>query len=77
MLSMVSEIKFCLPVGKWGFLSPYAKFPIKMEVDGNFYVFPTVEHQERLTEPLDVLNRLRAVFHVVHARERGVFAHCH
>ena len=41
---MVSEIRFCLPVGKWGFLSPYAKFPIKMSVDGNIYTFPTVEH---------------------------------
>lgn len=44
MVTMVSEIKFCLPVGKWGFLSPYAAFPIQMEVDGNLYTFPTVEH---------------------------------
>ena len=41
---MVSEIRFCLPVGKWWFLSPYAEFPIKMEADGNFYTFLTVEH---------------------------------
>ena len=41
---MVAEIRFCLPVGKWWFLSPYAEFPIKMEVDGTFYTFPTVEH---------------------------------
>jgi hypothetical protein len=41
---MVEEIKFCSPVGKWWFLSPYAEFPIKMEVDGNFYTFSTVEH---------------------------------
>ena len=41
---MVAEIKFCLPVGKWWFLSPYAEFPIKMEVDGSFYTFPSVEH---------------------------------
>ena len=41
---MVAEIRFCSPVGKWWFLSPYAEFPIKMEVDGNFYTFPTVEH---------------------------------
>jgi ribA/ribD-fused uncharacterized protein len=41
---MVTEIKFCLPVGKWWFLSPYAEFPIKMEVDGKFYTFSTVEH---------------------------------
>ena len=44
MVTMVSEIKFCLPVGKWGFLSPYAAFPIQMEVDGKLYTFPTVEH---------------------------------
>lgn len=41
---MAAQIKFCLPVGKWGFLSPYAPFAIKMEVDGNSYTFPTVEH---------------------------------
>ena len=41
---MVEKIRFCLPVGKWWFLSPYAEFPIKMEVDGNFYTFLTVEH---------------------------------
>ena len=41
---MVSEIKFCLPVGEWGFLSPYAKYPIQMNVDGELYTFPSVEH---------------------------------
>lgn len=41
---MVNEIRFCLPVGKYGFLSPYANIPIKMEVEGKQYVFPTVEH---------------------------------
>ncbi|MBR1600055.1 MAG: NADAR family protein [Alphaproteobacteria bacterium] len=41
---MTDEIRFCLPVGKWWFLSPYAEFPITMEVDGNFYIFPSVEH---------------------------------
>ena len=41
---MVAEIKFCSPVGKWWFLSPYADFPINLEVDGKFYTFPTVEH---------------------------------
>ena len=41
---MAAEIKFCLPIGKWWFLSPYAEFPIKMEVDGGMYEFPTVEH---------------------------------
>lgn len=41
---MVAEIKFCLPIGKWWFLSPYAEFAIEMEVDGNFYTFASVEH---------------------------------
>lgn len=41
---MVAQIRFCLPVGKWWFLSPYAEFPISMEVDGKSYDFPTVEH---------------------------------
>ena len=41
---MVAEIRFCLPVGKWWFLSPYAELPLKMEVDGEMYSFPTVEH---------------------------------
>ena len=41
---MVAEIRFCSPVGKWWFLSPYAEFPIQMEVDGRVFTFPTVEH---------------------------------
>lgn len=41
---MVAEIRFCAPTGQWWFLSPYAEFPIQMEVDGHSYVFPTVEH---------------------------------
>ena len=41
---MVQEIRFCSPTGKYGFLSPYAPFPIRMSVDGQLYVFPTVEH---------------------------------
>jgi len=41
---MVAEIRFCSPLGKWWFLSPYAEFPIQMNVDGKFYTFPTVEH---------------------------------
>ena len=41
---MVSQIKFCLPIGQWWFLSPYAAFPIRMEADGEFYDFSTVEH---------------------------------
>ena len=41
---MFSEIRFCSPTGKWGFLSPYAQFPITMNIDGKDYTFPTVEH---------------------------------
>jgi len=41
---MAAEIKFCSPTGKWWFLSPYAEFSIKISVDGNEYIFPTVEH---------------------------------
>ena len=41
---MTSEIRFCLPVGKWWFLSPYAKFPIEMNVDGNLCTFSSAEH---------------------------------
>lgn len=41
---MQKEIRFCTPTGKYWFLSPLAKFPIKMTVDGNSYVFPSVEH---------------------------------
>lgn len=38
------EVRFCLPVGQYGFLSPLAEWPIKMAVDGRAYVFPSVEH---------------------------------
>ncbi len=41
---MFLEIRFCSATGKWWFLSPYAEFPIKMEVDGMLYTFSTVEH---------------------------------
>ncbi len=41
---MPKEIRFCTPTGKYWFLSPLADFPIKMNVDGVEYVFPTVEH---------------------------------
>ena len=41
---MTEQIRFCAPTGPWWFLSPYAAFPIKMQVDGAFYEFPTVEH---------------------------------
>lgn len=41
---MTQKIRFCLPVGKYGFLSPLAAFPITMPVDGDSYDFPSVEH---------------------------------
>ncbi|MBQ6027523.1 MAG: NADAR family protein [Alphaproteobacteria bacterium] len=41
---MPQEIRFCKPEGKYGFLSPLAAFPIKMSVDGEYFIFPTVEH---------------------------------
>lgn len=41
---MASEIRFCSPTGEWWFLSPYADFPITMNVDGKSYTFSTVEH---------------------------------
>lgn len=44
MTDFLQEIRFCLPIGKYGFLSPYAPFPIKITVEGKLYDFPTVEH---------------------------------
>ncbi len=41
---MPKEIRFCVPNGKYWFLSPLANFPIKMNVDGCDFVFPSVEH---------------------------------
>lgn len=41
---MPKEIRFCQPVGQWWFLSPLAKFPIQMSIDGTNYTFPSVEH---------------------------------
>lgn len=41
---MPPEIKFCTPDGPYWFLSPLAKFPIKMSVDGGDYIFPSTEH---------------------------------
>lgn len=41
---MQKEIKFCTPSGPYWFLSPLALFPIKMHVDGQDFVFPSVEH---------------------------------
>ena len=41
---MSEEIKFCVPRGPYWFLSPLARFPIKMIVDGRYFTFPSVEH---------------------------------
>jgi len=41
---MQKEIKFCTPSGSYWFLSPLALFPIKMNVDGQDFIFPSVEH---------------------------------
>lgn len=41
---MQKEIKFCTPSGPYWFLSPLAPFPIKMNVDGQDFIFPSVEH---------------------------------
>lgn len=38
------EIRFCLPIGEYWFLSPHSQTPIEMEVDGKIYKFPTAEH---------------------------------
>lgn len=41
---MPKEIRFCQPIGEYYFLSPLSAHPIKMSVDGQEYVFPSVEH---------------------------------
>ena len=41
---MPKEIRFCQPVGRYYFLSPLSAHPIKMVVDGQEYIFPSVEH---------------------------------
>lgn len=41
---MPDEIRFCTPNGPYWFLSPLALFPIKMIVDGQSFIFPSVEH---------------------------------
>ncbi|MDR3208537.1 MAG: NADAR family protein [Rickettsiales bacterium] len=41
---MKKEIRFCLPVGEYWFLSPHSQIPIEMEVDGKMYKFPSAEH---------------------------------
>lgn len=41
---MKKEIRFCLPVGEYWFLSPHSQIPIEMEADGKTYEFPSAEH---------------------------------
>ena len=41
---MKKEIRFCLPVGEYWFLSPHSEIPIEMQVDGKTYKFPSAEH---------------------------------
>lgn len=41
---MPQEIRFCGANGDYWFLSPLALFPIKMNVDGQDFIFPSVEH---------------------------------
>lgn len=41
---MPQEIRFCGANGDYWFLSPLALFPIKMNVDGQDFVFPSAEH---------------------------------
>ena len=41
---MAKEIRFCTPTGPYWFLSPLARCPIKMIVDGRYFIFPSVEH---------------------------------
>lgn len=41
---MPKEIRFCQPIGEYYFLSPLSAHPIKMVVDGQEYIFPSVEH---------------------------------
>ena len=61
---MVAEIKFCSPVGKWWFLSPYAEFPINIEVDGKFYTFPTVEHYYQAMKFYATDERFNTILHL-------------
>lgn len=41
---MKKEIRFCLPVGDYWFLSPHAPFSIEMNIDGKKYKFTSAEH---------------------------------
>lgn len=41
---MPQEIRFCGANGDYWFLSPLALFHIKMHVDGQDFIFPSVEH---------------------------------
>ena len=66
---MVAEIKFCSPVGKWWFLSPYADFPINLEVDGKFYTFPTVEHYYQAMKFYATDERFNTILHLKNPNE--------
>ena len=61
---MFLEIKFCSPTGKWWFLSPYAEFPINIEVDGKFYTFPTVEHYYQAMKFYATDERFNTILHL-------------
>ena len=61
---MVAEINFCSPVGKWWFLSPYAEFPINIEVDGKFYTFSTVEHYYQAMKFYATDERFNTILHL-------------
>lgn len=40
---MKKEIRFCLAVGEYWFLSPYSQHPVLMNVDGQTYKFSNTE----------------------------------
>ena len=61
---MFLEIRFCSPTGKWWFLSPYAEFPIKMEVDGMLYTFSTVEHYYQAMKFYATDERFNTILHL-------------
>ena len=74
---MVAEIKFCSPVGKWWFLSPYAEFPINIEVDGKFYIFPTVEHYYQAMKFYATDERFNTILHLQNPDEARLITKTH
>ena len=66
---MFLEIRFCSPTGKWWFLSPYAEFPIKMEVDGMLYTFSTVEHYYQAMKFYATDERFNTILHLKNPAE--------